>query len=176
MGKPTIFLTLSAAEKLWPELIQLLSKLILKKNMSIEEAIVLDDYTKNYLIRSDPVTCARYFDYRVTKFMLYLKQVDGPFKEFYVEDSYERVEFQMRGSPHEHIFLWLKCALSYKSDDENSINKCVEFIDKFLTCNYDSTNPFVNLLHHRHTQTCNKGKRNAFKCRLFSQIHLCRKQ
>lgn len=62
LGTPTIFLTLSASEKRWPELIQLLSKLLNDKNLSLKEALMLDENEKSDLIRRDPVTCARYFD------------------------------------------------------------------------------------------------------------------
>jgi hypothetical protein len=166
LGKPTLFLTLSSAEKFWPELLQLLSKLLHNKQISIEQALSLSDYEKTLLIRNDPITCARYFDQKVSKLMNYIKEKDyGPFGKHNVIDTYERVEFQMRGSPHEHIFLWLKDPPNNEINEENNKEACVEFIDKYITCNYQEDNPYMNFIKHRHTHTCYKGKKNKNKCR-----------
>ncbi|XP_055856560.1 uncharacterized protein LOC129919626 isoform X2 [Episyrphus balteatus] len=165
LGKPTLFLTLSAAESNWPELIQLLSKLLNNQTLSIEEAMSLENCEKTELIRNDPVTCARYFDHKVAKFMKYIKSKNGPFNEFEVLDSYQRVEFQMRGSPHEHMFLWLKNAPVYKLNDEESKSRCTSFIDRFITCEDNPISPYIPYLRHRHSHTCNKGKLNKTKCR-----------
>ncbi|XP_055845331.1 uncharacterized protein LOC129911529 [Episyrphus balteatus] len=165
LGKPTLFLTLSAAESNWPELIQLLAKLLNNQKLSIVEAMSLENFEKTELIRNDPVTCARYFDHKVAKFMKYIKSKNGPFKEFEVLDSYQRVEFQMRGSPHEHMFLWLKNAPVYKLNDEERKSRCTSFIDRFITCEDNPNSPYIPYLRHRHSHTCNKGKLNKTKCR-----------
>ena len=60
--------------------------------------------------------------------MWLLKQNDSTFGNYIVEDSYKRVEFQNRGSTHEHIFLWLKDAPNFDSN-KNSIaqnNNCTK--------------------------------------------------
>jgi hypothetical protein len=162
LGKPTIFLTLSAGEKIWPELLQALMKLNRNQNITLEEAYNLDECEKTKLIRDDPVTCARYFDFKIQKFMQMLKSDSSIFEEFEVIDSYSRVEFQMRGSPHEHILLWLKNAPDYNLGE---IDRYIEFIDRFITCEYDANNPYVSLQFHKHTHTCHKGKQNKNKCR-----------
>lgn len=114
LGKPTFFLTLSAAESHWLELIQTLMKYSEKGHtLSIKEAYDLDYNVKTDLIRNDPVTCARYFDHKVQKFMWLLRQKNSVFGEHVLEDSYQRVEFQQRGSPHEHMLLWLKNSPKY---------------------------------------------------------------
>ena len=164
LGPPTIFLTLSAAEKRWPELMKCLAKVLTGKNISIEQALNLSDNEKTEFIRQDPVTCARYYDYKINKFMKYLKSNNGPFSNYIVTDSYERVEFQVRGSPHEHIFLWLTGAPIYKNTDQSRAD-CIKFIDKFITCRYEENNPYMVVQTHKHTVTCNKGRRNKFKCR-----------
>lgn len=71
----------------------------------------------------------------------------------------------MRGSPHEHTFLWLKNAPLYEASNPTSIESCVDFIDKFITCQYDPKNPLITLRKHRHSNTCRKGKRNKEKRR-----------
>lgn len=165
LGKPTIFLTLSSAETVWLELIQCLSKLIDNKQISLLEAATMNTFNKTRLISSDPVTCARYFDYKVAKFMAFLKNKNGVFENYYVEDSYERVEFQLRGSPHEHILLWLKNAPSYDIEKPNTMTDCINFIDQFTTCHYDENDPYVRVQMHKHNQTCYKGKKSEKVCR-----------
>lgn len=61
-GVPTYFITLSASEIKWPELIQLLYKLKTGKIISNSDALYLDLDIKTKLIRHDPVTCVRYFE------------------------------------------------------------------------------------------------------------------
>ena len=165
LGKPTIFLTLSAGEKFWPELLQALQKSSFGRPISIREAYMLSENEKNMLIKNDPVTCARYFDFKITKFMNLMKQNGSFFGNYLVEDNYSRVEFQMRGSPHEHIFLWLKGAPIYDSSDKTTVDKCLKFIDNFITCEYDANNPLIALQKHRHSHTCRKGNQNKKKCR-----------
>ncbi|XP_026470005.1 uncharacterized protein LOC113373956 [Ctenocephalides felis] len=166
LGRPTFFLTLSAAESQWPELLKTLMKYSeYNKNISLREAYALDHNTKTTLIRNDPVTCSRYFDYKVNKFMWMLRQANSIFGEYEVIDSYERVEFQQRGSPHEHILLWLNNAPKYDSNcNESNNNTFIDFIDRFITCKNDSENPYVKLQIHKHGRTCYKGQRNK-ECR-----------
>jgi len=63
-GLPTFFITLSAAESKWNELLVILSLLLDSRDITEEEAAALSCSEKARLIRSDPVTCCRYFDYR----------------------------------------------------------------------------------------------------------------
>lgn len=164
LGKPTFFLTISEGETKWPELLKTL--LTLKGiPITIEEANALSDYQKTHLIKIDPVTCARYFNSKMSKLMMLLKEEGSIFGKFIVEDSYERVEFQQRGSPHEHIFLWLKDSPVYDLNTPESIETCIAFIDEFITCEYKEDGPYIQLQVHRHSHTCYKGKRNKNKCR-----------
>ena len=125
LGRLTFFLILSAGEKIWPELIKTLYKLKYEKSISLEEAYILSENEKSLLIMNDPVTCSRYFDYKMTKFKKLIDEKNSFFENFLVEDSYSRVEFQMRGSPHEHIFLWLKGAPSHDSADSKTSESCI---------------------------------------------------
>ncbi|XP_026475405.1 uncharacterized protein LOC113380264 [Ctenocephalides felis] len=159
LGRPTLFLTLSAAESHWPELLKMLMKYSnFDRSISARDAYLLDQNIKTNLIRNDPVSCARYFDFKVNKLMWLLRQEDSIFGCHKVVDSYERVEFQQRGSPHEHILLWLQDAPKYQADS-NQNNNFIEFIDKFLTCKYDPEDPYVKLQMHRHGHMCYKGQR-----------------
>ena len=46
-------------------------------------------------------------------------------------DYFARVEFQNRGSPHMHMFLWVMDGPDIKSADHDTI---VSFIDKHISC------------------------------------------
>ena len=66
------------------------------------------------LVRSNPVLVAQYFVHRwkaFFKFVLKLKL--NTLGE--ILDHFVRVEFQVRGSPHLHIFLWIKGAPDLKT-------------------------------------------------------------
>ena len=46
-----------------------------------------------------------------------------------------------------------------------SIKNCIEFIDKFITCEYDPKNPLMTYQRHAHKPTCYKGQKNKIICR-----------
>lgn len=64
LGKCTFFITFSAAERRWNELLVLLTKLLKNEEITEEEAELLSNDDKNHLIRNDPVSCMRHFDRR----------------------------------------------------------------------------------------------------------------
>ena len=63
LGPATLFCSFSAAE--WHHLLRILGKLIDKRHYSDDELDNLSWEEKGRLIQSDPVTCARHFDYQV---------------------------------------------------------------------------------------------------------------
>lgn len=76
-------------------------------------------------------------------------------------DYFTRYEFQIRGSPHDHGLYWLKDAPKYVEDSEDSIKECIQFIDKFITCERDERNDMTELIGfqlHKHSHTCEKEK------------------
>lgn len=78
LGRCTFFITLSAAEKKWPELLVALYKRAKNQDITEEEATNLSEQTKNQLIRNDPVLCMRHFDIRYNAFKKYLlKSTNG---------------------------------------------------------------------------------------------------
>ena len=102
LGLPTFFMTLSCADLRWNELIHVIAKLE-GKNLTEEEVLGLDYFERCKYLNSNPVFVARNFQYRVELF----------FKEIIINGSLGkvsyyaiRVEFQLRGSPHIHSFLW----------------------------------------------------------------------
>lgn len=99
LGIPTWFCSFSAAETKWVPLLKSLSNLVQGSDLSLDEIDDLSWQHKCKLIKSDPVTCARYFHNRVQTFIKHvLKHSSHPIGE--VLDYFYRVEFQQRGSPH----------------------------------------------------------------------------
>ena len=70
------------------------------------------------LIQSDPVTCARHFDYQFYTFLrgFLLSKVD-PLGQ--IKDWFYRVEYQQQGSPHIHMLIWLENAPTFGVEDDN---------------------------------------------------------
>lgn len=68
LGIPTVFCSFSAAETKWTRLLICLSKLVNGKILSPNEVNSSTWEENCILIKSDPVTCARYFDHRFQSF------------------------------------------------------------------------------------------------------------
>ena len=97
LGPPTLFMTLSADDLHWPELGMLL------ENLSYEAAVKKKSFFQS--MRSDPLMTAIHFDRRFSALMKFI--VHGNLKPLgVVKDYFARAEFQLRGSPHYHIFFW----------------------------------------------------------------------
>jgi len=115
IGKPMFFITLSAAETRWKELLKILVKVLKNEDVSEEEAGQLSFLEKADLIRRDPVTCMLHFDHRFRLLVnKLLKKRGGIFHPFDLEDFFTRFEYQNRGSIHSHGCYWLKDAPIYK--------------------------------------------------------------
>lgn len=115
LGRCTFFITLSAAETKWNELMVILEKIINNKKVTEEDVRKMSFEEKAELIRSDPVTCMRHFDHKYRTLLNELfKKPNGVFAPNQVNDYYSRVEFQVRGSPHSHGLYWLKDAPKYE--------------------------------------------------------------
>ncbi|KAK0145562.1 hypothetical protein N1851_015516 [Merluccius polli] len=158
LGKPTFFLTFSAAEMRWPEVIEAV------KAQQGEQVDVsqLDWNAKCEILRSNPVTLMRLFEKRVDALMtdLILSPAQ-PIGE--VEDYFYQVEFQARGSPHIHLLVWIKDAPEFGDDDDDKI---IKFIDQYITCQMPDPNADPELhkivsevqVHSRnHSKSCKKG-------------------
>lgn len=112
LGKPTMFLTMSASEMKWPHLLKQLHHLSegytgVDLTDPLRELSALQRAT---LVNNDPVTCCIYFNKMVDVIMSLLASGRfSPFGKYRVADYFKRIEFQHRGSPHAHILLWLCC-------------------------------------------------------------------
>ena len=111
LGIPAWFVSFSAADLQWPEMLKTLIRQE-GKQIDIEQ---LDWSEKCGLLKWNPVTAARMCDHR---WHCFLKEVilspTAPIGQ--VVDHFFRVEFQMRGSPHCHCLFWVKDAaqIEYK--------------------------------------------------------------
>ena len=165
LGYPSYFYSLSAADTHWVDLIRCLGKLVNQEDMS-------DDYISNEmtfadkcrLVAAHPAACVRYFHHRVQKFMqLIVLGPHSPFGE--ITDFFFRVEFQKRGSPHIHGFLWKNGAPNIHTASNDDI--CTE-VDKIISCSSDVKQeelPYLKLQIHSHSKTCKRMLKNKAVCR-----------
>ena len=109
LGIPTWFLTLSAADMQWPDVIQTIARQYSTK-LTDEDVKTMLFEEKSKWLRQNPVTAARHFQYRINAFLqLFLKSMAHPLGE--LVDYAIRIEFQARGFPHPHtMILWIKDA------------------------------------------------------------------
>ena len=96
-------MTLSCADLHWNELISVISTL---NGNKITDADIdsMDFFERCRFLKLNPVVLARHFQYRVEIFFKVII-INGPLGK--VKYHAIRVEFQVRGSPHIHSFLWI---------------------------------------------------------------------
>jgi hypothetical protein len=124
------FCSFSSAETKWINLLRILGKLIDHKDYSDDELDNLTWEEKCRLIQSDPVTCARHFDYQFNTFLKdFLKNELAPLGK--IKDWFYMVEYQQRGSPHIHMLIWLENAPVFGVDKNEDV---IAFIDRIITC------------------------------------------
>ena len=129
LGIPTWFLTLSAADMKWPEVIQSIAKQY-GTIYTEQEVLELPWRLKSMWLRSNLVTPAQMFQYRLDAFVItFLKSSAQPIGE--VIEYVIRIEFQARGSPHAHTLIWIKDAPKLGYADEADVKA---FIDKYISC------------------------------------------
>ena len=155
LGIPTFFLTLSAADMQWPDVIQTIARQY-GVTFTDEEVAALSFEEKSKWLRQNPVTAARHFQYRLNTFFNgFLKSKAHPLGE--LSDSAIHIEFQMRGSPHAHTILWIKGAQKLGVDSDEQI---VAFIDKYIHCDIPEDERLAELVckvqKHRHSVTCRR--------------------
>ena len=172
LGPATFFCSFSAAETRWIHLLKILAKIVDGKECADE---VIDNMSwpqKCRLIKSDPVTCARHFDYSVQCLLKLLKSPLQPIGD--LVDYFLHVEFQHRGSPNIHMLVWMKDAPLLDTSAKQDI---IDFIDRYITCErpeevqdknasndqHNALSELVKFQLHRHSHTCKKG--NSRKCR-----------
>lgn len=113
-------------------------------------------------LRSNPVTAARHFDYRVQLFVKYilLNKQRNPFGN--IKDYKYRIEFQQRGSPRVHMVAWVDNTPSI----ENNILQVKMFIKNHIFCELPEIDDHLHRLlctvqKNTHSVACKSMGRNA---------------
>ena len=165
LGAAQLFLTLSAAETRWVHLLKILSEIVDNVTLTDEQVDQMTWSHKCRLISSDPVTCARHFDYSIQHYFNdFLKSDVSPFGQ--LKDFWYRIEFQHRGSPHLHCLLWIADVPQYGVSDTADVTK---YTDGIISCqrtwHNEELDNLVELQVHQHTRTCKKQFRKTTVCR-----------
>ena len=163
LGPASLFCSFSSAETKWIHLLRILGQLVDKKKYTNVELENMNWNEKCRLIQSDPVTCARHFDYQISQFLTnFLLKGAQPLGN--VSDWFYRVEYQQQGSPHVHMLIWLESAPVFGVDDDDVVT---DFIDQTISCKWPVNNRelqnLVNRQINRHSHTCRKKSKN--ECR-----------
>ncbi|XP_062609477.1 uncharacterized protein LOC134271261, partial [Saccostrea cucullata] len=152
LGLPTWFMSFSAADTRWNDLIKALGVLNDGREYTDSEIESMTWSEKSKLVQKDPITCTRYFDHRFRTFLnTVIKSDHHPIGK--VQDFFYRVEFQQRGSPHVHMIVWIENAPKYLENDNKEI---VAFVDSYLKCERNTEDKMIELQVHKHSQTCKK--------------------
>ena len=116
------------------------------------------------ILNSNPVLVAWHFQYRVEVFFKEIV-VDGPLgkTKYYAIP----VEFQVRGSPHIHSFIWILKAPHLTKETKNEY---IKWVDAIIRADLPSSNnepELCNLVKnyqiYRHSKTCRKYKNQECK-------------
>ena len=167
LGPPSLFVTLSANDMHWPELIMTMDHCTYEEASSHKNAFKL--------VKQDPYMTAIHFQRRFKALFKYIiNRKSSPLGK--VVDHFVRVEFQNRGSPHYHMFFWIENFINIFSNQENLI----ENIHKTISTNIPNDDSDLALMvkkfqTHCHTEYCLRklGRcRFGFPQRLCSKTHL----
>ena len=125
LGPATLFCSFSSAETQWIHLLRILGQLVDNKQYTNIELENLNWEEKCRLIQSDPVMCARHFDYQFNQFLYKLLMSNAqPLGQ--ISDWFYRVEYQQRGSPHIHMLIWLKDGPVFGVDEDDVITASID--------------------------------------------------
>ena len=158
---PTWFLTLSAADLHWPEMIQAVNAQF-GKILTQKDVLKMSTADRSTYLCQNPITGVWMFQHRLEAFFSqYLLSDTHPLG--HITDYMIKIEFQMRGSPHAHCLLWVKDAPKTDKDPDDVV--CA-FIDKYITAvrppvtaeNEHHIKLMDNLQKHTHSDYCCKNK------------------
>ena len=106
LGPPTWWMTFSCADLRWTETYKILSK-VKGNELSDTEIEHMTSDEKCEMLNSNPVVVAKHFQYRLEcLFRDVLVGSGNPIGEVLYHAI--RIEFQFRGSPDAHCFIWIK--------------------------------------------------------------------
>ena len=126
----------------------------------------MDFFTTCTSLNQNEVLLARYFQYRVEMFFKVIV-IDGPLGK--VKYHAIRIEFQVRGSPHVHSFLWVHDAPILNIDN---ISTYVNFVDGIVVATLsdvvadpDLFDLVITYQIHFHSKSYRKYKNDVFRYR-----------
>ena len=160
LGPPTWWLTLSCADLRWKEIYKILSRL--KGNELSDEEIDQMSYKECCdMLNSNPVVVAKHFQYRLERLFRDILLTDNnPIGKILYHVI--RIEFQFRGSPHTHCFIWVKyCPELSEENSEIFVNYIDKYIAAYLPDPSDSPTLYElvrTYQTHIHSKTCRKYK------------------
>ena len=166
LGPATFFISLSSAETKWKHLLKILGRTVDKVEYSDLDIDNMTWENRCRLIQSDPVTCARHFDYQLHIVMAkFFKSQQTPIGK--ILDFFYRIEMQHRGSCHVHMVVWILGAPTLEKDD---ISVIIRFIDKYITCQAPiaegtTEDELVSRQKHHHSHTCKKESNSVCRFR-----------
>ena len=84
-----------------------------------------------------------------------------------MKDYYHRVEFQNRGSPHIHMFLWIDNSPIFIENDIKTEKDIISFIDKYISTekNINEGDNVVDYQIHKHSKSCRRKIKGENICR-----------
>ena len=126
IGIPTWFLTLSAADMQWPDVIISIAAQH-GRSFTEEDVAKMDWNEKTTWLRTNPVTAARHFQHRLDAFFSIVIRGDAAPLGI-ISDFVIRIEFQARGSPHAHCILW---STDTPRVDQHPDDEVIAFMDKY---------------------------------------------
>ena len=157
LGLPTFFVTLSCADLRWKELILIISRLNKIDTLETELAY----FKKCEILNQNPILTARHFQFRVeTFFKEIILHKNSPLGK--VDYYVIKVEFQFRGSPHIHSFIWVRDPplLTHDTKDEYIL-----FVDSVVRTDLPDETHEPDLFKlvsqyqvHKHSRSCRKYK------------------
>ena len=154
-------MTLSCADLRWDELISKLASLR-GENLQDEDIQNMDFFTRCSYLNLNPNLLARQFQYTVETFFKVIV-IDGPLGK--VKYHAIRIQFQVRGSPHVHSFLWVLDAPVLSKDNIDEYILLVDSIVKATLPNFKVDPSLFDLVTtyqiHVHPRSCRKYKNQA---------------
>ena len=93
------------------------------------------------LLRSNPVTAARHFHYKLQSLFTDVILSDAaPLGN--ISNYFYRIEFQQRGSPHAHAILWVERTPQPNADPQETC----QFVDGYVTSAIPNTDENLKAL------------------------------
>ena len=153
LGPPSYFITLSADDMNWPDLMYVLAKRD-GQNLTDEQVLEMTKSERVRLLCAYPVIVAQHFNLRFHSFLNYILKGNGnPIGE--VVDYFWRVEFQQRGSPHVHSLWWVKGTPKLKVKGKQ-LRSLISTSVPNAGEDDELRSLVLRLQKHSHTHTCRK--------------------